>query len=138
MGKYADRQWYMERLSYYTAQYGAVPPPWVYADNSHPHSIRWRMGSGETMMMVFDEWWGQQNWSEPERVDYFRKWPPPPRWIPWMSVRIWNLHPWDCDGQFDYAPWYKRIAKLGFAGVDDVERDLDDPKWLELESAPSD
>jgi hypothetical protein len=134
MGKYADRQWYKRRLAEYTDEYGAVPPPWIHAENSHPYSVRWRMGHGETLLMVFDEWWEQQQWSEAERVAYFRKWPAPPRWIPWMADAIWDLRPWECEGEFDYTPYYKRLGQLGFVGVGDIDRDLTDDKWLRMES----
>lgn len=135
MGEYADCDWYQERLARYTAQYGAVPPPWVFVEDSHPYSIGWRMGEGETLVMVFHEWWEQQNLSEAARVAYFRRWPPPPRWIPWMADAIWDLRPWETESEagdeFDYAPYYARLTALGFAGVEDVDRDLDDEKWLD-------
>lgn len=134
MGRYAEAEWYKERVAKYVDQYGAVPPPWVYAENSHPYSIRWRMGDGETLVMVFGEWWEQESKTEEERIEYFRKWPAPPRWMPWMADAIWNLEPWDCDGEFDYQPYFKKLTELGFDGADDYERDLDDEKWLEMES----
>ena len=125
MGKYAKEEWYKRRLADYKAQYGEVPPPWIHAKNSHPYSIRWRMGEGETLMMVFYEWWEEQKWSEAERVAYFRKWPPPPRWIPWMADRIWDLQSWESAGQFDYARYYPRLKQFGFQGVEDIEREDD-------------
>jgi hypothetical protein len=134
MGQYANAEWYHRRRAQYTAKYGAVPPPWVYAETSHPYSIRWRMGEGETLIMVFQEWWEQQAFSEEERLAYFRKWPPPPRWISWMADAIWDLEPPEDDDDIDYVPYYHRLAQLGFTGIEDIERDLDDPKWLELES----
>jgi hypothetical protein len=133
MGQYAEKEWYRRRVAEYVAKYGAVPPPWVHAENSHPYSIRWRMGEGETLMMVFSEWWEQQSWEETERVAYFLKWPPPPCWIPWMADAIWDLEPWDSEGQFDYGPFFSRLTHLGFCGVQDIETDLADEKWLKLE-----
>ena len=47
MGEYGEAEWYKKRLAELIDQYGDVPPPWVYAENSHPYSIRWRMGDGE-------------------------------------------------------------------------------------------
>src|SRR5436190_1963803 len=118
MGQFANAEWYKRRLADYAATYGAVPPPWVYAENSHPYSIRWRMGEGETLLLVFHEWWEQQHWSETERVTYFRQWPPP-RWIPWMADALWDLQPWEGEGEFDHAPHFARIRELGFSGVDE-------------------
>lgn len=132
MGQYSEANWYVDRVSALVKQYGAVPPPWVYAEDSHPFSIQWRMGDGETHVMVFGEWWEQQKLTEKERIEYFRKWPPPPRWTAWMAEVIWDLDPWkgEGEGEFDYSPYFKRLTDLGFEGVADYERDLDDEKWL--------
>ena len=89
------------------------------------------MGEGETLVMVFFEWWEQEGWSEIERVKYFQKWPPPPRWIPWMINAIWN-HPWKTD--VDYESYYTRVTQFGFMGVEDILADSGDRKWLEMES----
>lgn len=133
MGQYAEADWYKKKVNELLNQYGAVPPPWIYAENSHPYSMRWRMGDGETHCMVFNEWWEQVNKTEDERVEYFRRWPAPPRWMAWMADVIWNLEPWECDGEFDYTPYFKKLSELGFEGVNDYEKDLGDEKWLELE-----
>ncbi|VWC66450.1 hypothetical protein BLA39750_00205 [Burkholderia lata] len=129
MGQYTDADWYRQSVADYTAQYGTVPPPWVIAADSHPYSMRWRMGGGETFMMVFQEWWEQQAWQERERVAYFLKWPPPPRWIPWMADVIWDLEPWDEDGEFDYTRYYAQLEQLGLGGTADVEADMEDSRW---------
>jgi hypothetical protein len=133
MGKYAKAEWYLRHVAEHTAKFGAVPPPWVVVPTSHPYSIRWRMGSGETLLMVFQEWWEQQNWPEAERVEYFRRWPPPPRWIPWMTRHLWDLA-WEVPGAFSHDRYYERVKKLGFAGVEEIDRDLADEQWLRAES----
>jgi hypothetical protein len=33
MGKYANEPWYKEREEALLEEFGAVPPPWVYAPN---------------------------------------------------------------------------------------------------------
>jgi hypothetical protein len=134
MGQHAEAEWYKKRVTQWVAQYGAVPPPWVFAENSHPYSIRWRMGEGETLLMVFGEWWEQENKSETERIEYFQKWPAPPRWMPWMADVIWGLESEDYEGEFDYQPYFRKLTDLGFQGADDYESDLDDEKWIEMES----
>ena len=93
-------------------QHGDVPPPWIYVKNSHPCNIGWRMGDGETYIMVFGEWWEQQNKIEEQRIEYFRKWPAPPRWMIWMADLIWDLQLWDCEGEFDYdlIEFYERFS----------------------------
>lgn len=130
MGQYAEESWYQERVAKWTEQYGAVPPPWVFAEDWHPYCIGWRMGEGETLLMVLGEWWETNCCSEEERIEYFRHWPPPPRWMAFMADYIWDLEPWH-DDEFDYTPYFQKLTALGFAGADDYERDLNDEKWLE-------
>ena len=133
MGQYAKDQWYKDSLADYIAEYGTVPPPWVFAPNSHPYSIRWRMGAGEELIMVFGEWWDQEQMNFEARLEYFRKWPPPPRWLPWMADALWGLEPWESEEDFDYRPYFAQLAELGFPGGEDYESDLNDDKWLEAE-----
>lgn len=111
-------------------RYGAVPPPWIYAENTHPMSIMWRMGGGESHIMVFGQWWKQSQMDEAERIAYFKKWPPPPRWMEWTAHAIWNLKPWEHEGTFDYAPYFAKLEAAGFEGVADFEADFNDDKWL--------
>ena len=133
MGQYADQLWYQNRVAALFQEYGAVPPPWAYAPDSHPYSLRWRMGDGETLIMVFSEWWEGEQMEFDARVEYFRKWPPPPRWLPWMADVLWDLKPWEAEDEFDYKPYFAKLAELGFPGGDDYERDLNDEKWLKAE-----
>ncbi|EMB13466.1 hypothetical protein [Rhodopirellula europaea] len=124
MGEYAKEKWYRDRASQMVAKYGDFPPPWVYADNSHPYSIGWRMGDGESHLTAFDEWWVQQDKSFDDRIAYFRKWPAPPRWCGWMADAIWDLEPWESEGDFDYTEYFSKLKKLGFEGTDEYEADL--------------
>lgn len=112
----------------YTLEYGEVPPPWIYAPNTHPYSIGWRMGGGETFVMVFGEWFDTNFSNESDRITYFKRYPPPPRWMAWMADSIWDLEPWE--EPFDYAPYFQKLVELGFDGVQDYEKDLEDEKWL--------
>jgi hypothetical protein len=73
MGEYADEQWYRDRVANMISKHGDFPPPWIYADNSHPYSIGWRMGGGESHIVAFGEWWEQQDMSFDDRIAYFRK-----------------------------------------------------------------
>lgn len=62
---------------------------------------------------------------ESQRIEYFRKWPPPPRWLTWMIEVIWDLNPEDFDDDDDYWPYFRRTKALGFGGEDDYQRDWD-------------
>lgn len=132
MSSISEENWYKEALRIYIDTYGDVPPPWVFAENSHPYSMRWRMGAGETLLMVFYEQFKVCK-TEQDRINYFKKWPPPPRWIAWMADAIWDLESWEGGGKFDYQPYFDKLNDHGFTGMDEYEADLDDEKWLKLD-----
>jgi hypothetical protein len=128
MGKYTNTEWYQAALAKHIETYGNVPPPWVFVPDSHPYSMRWRMGAGETHIMVFCDWFDDNCQSEPERISYFKKYPAPPRWLAWMADAIWDLEPWK-EEEFDYTPYFNKLKLAGFEGTDDYEKDLNDEKW---------
>ncbi|WP_299490282.1 hypothetical protein [Acaryochloris sp. IP29b_bin.137] len=130
MGEYANEDWYHNHVIEMIEKHGDFPPPWIFMKNSHPYSIGWRMGAGETHVMVFGEWWEQQNKTVEERIEYFRKWPAPPRWCAWMADTIWDLEPWECEDEFDYSPYFAKLKALGFHGTDDYESDLDNDTYI--------
>lgn len=84
MGKYGNSEWYLKSSKKLIEKYGDIPPPWVYASNFHPLSMGWRMGGGETHMMILHEWLEQKNLSFGERISYLKKYPFPPRWCEWV------------------------------------------------------
>src|SRR5512133_570637 len=92
-----EAEWIEKRIIELAEEYGSVPPPWFIFPDTHPYDIGWRMGGGESHLMVFNNWWEQEkkNWDEAQRVEYFRRWPPPPRWLKWMIDAIWDLTPFE-------------------------------------------
>jgi hypothetical protein len=116
-----------EEVKRLVAAHGTVPPPWVVFEE-HPYSICWRMGGGETHLRLWWEWWGQQGLPEEERVAYFRRWPPPHCWFPYLIEAIWGVD--RSDGDERLRPYFERTAALGFGSWQEYEQDLDDPKWL--------
>lgn len=129
-----DGSWIEEEIAKFITEYGAVPPPWFIFPETHPYDLIWRMGAGESHLMVFGVWWEKQkeNLDETQRISYFRAWPPPPRWLTWMLDVIWDLNPLEMEDpeSFDYSPYFSRIEGLGFGTQEDYERDLNDPKWI--------
>ncbi len=123
--------WMEPEIARLTAKHGAVPPPWVPFPDTHPYDICWRMGAGESHVMLWAKWWDDQRFDEASRIEYFRRWPPPPRWLGWMIDAIWDIEPSDDDGEAARSPYYARVEALGFGSRFDYEKDLDDPKWLE-------
>lgn len=127
--------WIKNRVAELITQHGAVPPLWFMFPDSHPYEIVWRMGSGEGYAMVFYAWWKSQKAAldETQRVEYFRRWPPPPRWLTWMIDHIWDLHPEDLSDpeSFDYSEYFERTKALGFGTQEEFDRDFNG--WLEEE-----
>lgn len=130
----SDSNWIEERIDELIEQYGAVPPPWFMIPDTHPHEIGWRMGAGEAHIMVFSSWWEKEkaDLDEEAKIEYFRKWPPPPRWLVWMIEVLWDIRPWESSSDpesFDYSPYFARTEELGFGTQEDYQTDLNDPKW---------
>lgn len=85
-----------------------MPPPWVVHD-LHPYDGFWRQGGGESLKQLWWGWWERQGFGEHRRVAYFRRWPVPARWLPFLI----------------------ETAALGFGGWAEFDRDWSDPRWLE-------
>ncbi|MEK8016718.1 MAG: hypothetical protein VSS75_007600 [Candidatus Parabeggiatoa sp.] len=85
--------------------------------------------------MVFNSWWDieKQNYNEHQRIEYFRKWPPPPQWLIWMIDVIWDINTMDLDDSdsFDYSPYFKKTEELGFGTQSEFEQDIHNPKWFQ-------
>jgi len=128
--------WMCKEIDSLVAEYGMVPPPWV-VYNRHPYSICWRMGGGESHIMVWREWWPQQGFTDDQKIAYFRSWPPPPCWLTFLIEAIWDvdMSEWDVDTseEEEFTPYFKRTSELGFGSQHDYQQDLNDPKWLEQE-----
>ncbi|RGP81447.1 hypothetical protein FLONG3_592 [Fusarium longipes] len=109
-------------------QHGSVPPPWFMFPKVHPYDICWRMGTGESYIMVYFSWWehGKQELDEKQRIEYFRKWPPPPEWLVWMIEVIWDLDPGKFENEDDYRPYFRLTAALGFGSEDDYKNAIED------------
>lgn len=130
MSDYSKEAWYQTHVAEMLAKHGDIPPPWIYAHNSHPFSMGWRMGSGETHIMVFWDWWKKQAKPFEERIAYFRKWPAPPRWCGWMAEAIWDFEASEEDGEvFDYSNYFEQLRALGFVGTEKYEEDLADENY---------
>ncbi|KAF4434137.1 integrin alpha n-terminal [Fusarium acutatum] len=91
-------------------------------------NIGWRMGAGESYIMMYWTWWEQQKeqLDEKQRIEYFRRWPPPPEWLIWMIEIIWDLDPKDFEDEDDYSPYFRRTETLGFGSEDDYKNAIRD------------
>lgn len=127
MEEFEKSDFYKAELRKYLDKYNDVPPPWIYAPNSHPYSIQWRMGAGETHIMMLGAWYDKNLLSEVDKIKYFKKYPAPPRWLGWMADVIWDLEPMDED--FDYSEYFERLKNYGFEGTENYLEDLSDEKW---------
>lgn len=131
MGQYSEKEWYKRELNKYLKEYGEVPPPWIFDLHIHPYSIGWRMGGGETFMMVFCEWFPVVRKTERERLDYFKKYNPPPRWLGFVARSVWDIQNWTEPG-FSYDPYFQKLKEAGFVEVDDYQKDLDEDKSTDI------
>lgn len=124
----SSEKWYKEEVEKYVSEYGYVPPQWIVFPNSHPYSIQWRMGYGEGFLMMFYTWLGKEFSSEEEKIAFFLKNPPPPRWLQVMADCIWE-EGIDFETPFEETVYYGKLKDLGFEGVDKFSEDMDNPKW---------
>ncbi len=131
----SEAEWIEKRIVELVEEYGSVPPPWFMFPDTHPYDIGWRMGAGESHVMVFSAWWEREkkDLDEARRIEYFRRWPPPPRWLTWMIDVIWDLNPLDMEDPeaFDYSSYFTPTEELGFGSQAEYEKDINDPRWLE-------
>lgn len=130
MGKYAEKEWYLKHSKQLIEKYGDVPPPWIYEPKAHPYNICWRMGGGESHVMVLWEWLDQENKSQGQRIEYLRKYPPPVIWLRWAADFIWELGEDSWEEDFDWLPYFNQLKELGFEGVEDFEKEFNDDKWI--------
>jgi hypothetical protein len=80
-------------------------------------------------------WWRQQSFPQDQKIDYFRRWPPPHRWLAFLIEAVWGIATFE--EQEKSSTYFDRTAELGFGSRQDYERDLNDPKWLEREREPT-
>ncbi len=128
MNKPEDNAFYKKGIDKYLTKDGDMAPPWAFNKNSHPYSIYWRMGIGEFYVMIFSEWFSKNIKSYKERIEFFKKYPAPPRWLGWMADAIWDLE--TIDENFDYSQYFNKLKKEGFKGIEKYQQDLNDEKWL--------
>ncbi len=130
MGKYSNEKWYLIEKKRYITEYGEIPPHWIIFPNSHPYSMMWRMGAGETFSMVFSNWFKDHFENEIDKINFFLKYPAPPRWLEIMATYIWEID-LNSEQEFTESTFLKKLKYLGFLGTDEYLRDLEDPKWLD-------
>lgn len=122
--------WRQREVDALVAEYGAMPPPWAVYDE-HPSDGFWRQGGGESLKLLWSGWWERQGFGEGERLAYFRQWPVPPRWLPFLIEAVWGV--WALADRAAAAPYFERTAALGFGGRAEFDRDWNDPRWLRRE-----
>ncbi|MHA7059055.1 AraC family transcriptional regulator [Aquimarina sp. M1] len=123
MGKYKNSDWYIETSKALVKKYGDVLPQWIYASNSHPYSTGWRMGGGETHIMILNEWLDQEALSFNGCIAYLKKYPSPARWYSWIIQFLWNVDSHEFEAS-DYIPYFKKFQRLGFDNAADFTKDF--------------
>lgn len=69
------------------AAHGCVRPPWAYAPGVHPYDLYWRMGAGETHVMLFSAW-ADGRAAEELRAVLARFAPVPADWAWWAAEAL--------------------------------------------------
>ncbi|KFY50046.1 hypothetical protein V496_09636 [Pseudogymnoascus sp. VKM F-4515 (FW-2607)] len=123
----SESTWIETKITELVAEHGTVPPPYFIYPNVHPYEMFWRMGDGESYMMVFWEWWGRQkvDMNETQRIEYFRQFPPPPLWLTWMIDVVWVPEGGDMEldpEEGDYSSYFLRTKALGFGTESECKR----------------
>ncbi len=118
-----NKPWYLKSSKELIEEYGDIPPPWVYEPNVHPYSICWRMGGGESHLMILGEWLSQQNLNFEQRTAYLLKYPAPARWYQWIVDFLWEIDSYESE-DFDYSPYFEKLEKLGFKNTADFDKDF--------------
>lgn len=125
-------EFYQGEIDRLTAEHGVVPPPWFEFPETHPVEICWRMGSGESYLMFFHPWWKQKSkeMDESQKIEYFRRFPPPPRYLEWMIEWLWQDEESEAAAadatDFDYDFYFARAEEFGFGSKEDYERDFNE------------
>ena len=78
-------------------------------------------------MWMFLTWWRKNGFTEEQRIAYFRKYPPPARWLKWMIEIIWDVRRGREEDDSVYAAHFDRIEALGFGSRADFECDMNAP-----------
>jgi hypothetical protein len=87
------------------------------------------MGPGESHRFVWWEWWQCQGYTEEQKIEYFRRWPPPHCWLAFLIEAVWDVDTFE--ERDNLGSYFERTAVLGFGTQQEYKRDLEDPKWLE-------
>ena len=124
MGNYKNKTWYIELRDKDIEEFGDVPPPWVKYPTYHPYSMGWRMGSGETHLMVLNEWFDAQKFTFEERLVYVKKYPCSPMWYGWIVHFLLEVDTIEFYEEEEYFPYFEKLKELGFKDTDKFVEDL--------------
>ena len=114
MGNYSNEEWYLKEKEKYVilnhSSFFQITP------YSHNH----RMG----FAMVFTNC--KDNYKdERSKIDFFLRYPPPPRWMEIMACYLWDEVPME-----DFEEYLTKIKNLGFTGTKSYLLE-EDSKWLD-------
>lgn len=112
------------------SEFGFFPLPWTFMPKSHPYSIGWRMGRGESYIGVL--WVYLETLSSEEKTAYFSSQPPPPHWLLWVAEALLNVDEpdWDRSEVERLAEYQQTLDELGFSGFEHFEQALNDPELI--------
>ena len=135
MTHYSQEQWYRDHFHKQVEKHGDFPPPYVFAPDEHPLSMFWRMGGGETHLMVFFEWFESEFKTHESKIKYLLKWPTPPCWFGWVAQAVWPIgddvmRAVEKGEEYDYSAYLEKLAGFGFRNTEKFESDYNDERWF--------
>ncbi len=95
--------------------HGCVRPPWIEFPDHARFTSFWYMGAGEWHTAVWTAWWEGQPATPASRLEYFRRFPPPTRWLDWAATAVWPA----LDGDGDAVD--EAVRRLESAGLGSFE-----------------
>jgi hypothetical protein len=92
-------------------EHGSVRPPWIRIPGAHPCEIAWRMGAGESHLMVWSEWSGAHDPNE--RIAAIKKHGPVPADWAWWAADVAGLIAGEDPYEFAFEDIEQRLAAIG-------------------------
>ena len=110
----SSREELMREADRLVAAHGTVAPPWVCFHE--PINLLPRSEELQTYINVFYTWWFASQFTEEDKIAYFRRWPEPfGSWVDFRSLAVWPPDPFENEPQAYLDQCRQRFRELGFA-----------------------
>lgn len=112
-------RWLDEAIAEEVRKHGTLLPPWLRYPDIHPYDLFWRMGAGESYVMMFGRW--SERRSRDEWIAYLRAHAPiPSAWVEWAAACL------DPDAEDEPTARLALLAEAALVDLDAWRRALED------------